>query len=120
MDALETAGLWRGEQYLRSLQPRGVERYSEHSCLSGCFVLGLNALIRMLEMQEKQRREESNDLIQVPLFDSALTGGLSLDQLQPQESGGKAGIGFLKEKARGLGDNRGGVSLLLFLVGFRM
>ena len=34
----------------------------------------------------------------MPLFDVALTGGQSLDLLQSQ---GKAGMGFLKEKAGG-------------------
>ena len=33
----------------------------------------------LLEMRERLRQEEPDDLIQVPLFDAVLTGGLSLD-----------------------------------------
>ena len=53
-------------------------------------------------------------MIQVPLFDAVLTGGLSWDRLQHW---GEAGMGFLKEKAQALWGNRRGVSLLFFQAG---
>ena len=49
-------------------------------------------------MCKKQRQEEPGDLIQMPLFDAMLTGRLNQNRLPPQE---EAGMGFLKEKARG-------------------
>ena len=56
----------------------------------------------MLEIRERQGREELGDLIQVPLFDAALTGGLSLDQLQPWR---EVRIGLLKEWGIGMGQS---------------
>ena len=49
----------------------------------------------LLEMLKKQRQEELDDLIQVPLLDAALIGGLSLDRPQWQ---GRQEWGFLKKK----------------------
>ena len=62
-------------------------------------------------MQERQRQEVLDDLIQVTLFDAVLIGWLRLDILQLQ---GEARMGFLKEKAWSLWGNEGGVSLLFF------
>ena len=47
----------------------------------------------------RQRWEEPDDLIQVPLFYGVLIGGLSLDLLQPL---GEVRMGFLKEKKWGV------------------
>ena len=60
-------------------------------------------------------------MIQVPLFDAVLTGGLSLGRLQPW---GRREWGFKKNKRWVCGGIRGGgLSLLLFWAiasGFRM
>ena len=73
----------------------------------------------MLEMRETQRREEPDDLIQVPLFEATLQAAES-GQTAAEEEGKK---GFLKEKLWGSGGIRAGLvscSFGLLPQGFRM
>ena len=66
----------------------------------------------LLEMLEEQRQEEPDDMIQVPLFDAVLTGGLSLGRLQPW---GRREWGFKKKKRWVCGGIWGGAQSLALL-----